>query len=55
MTTPTGPGITAPPQIPTFVGSTVARANGGQNLTPYQNVNAPAGYGDDDKSPWRGN
>jgi hypothetical protein len=47
MTTPTGPGITSPIQIPSYVGSMVKPASGGQNLTPYQNVTAPAGYGGD--------
>jgi hypothetical protein len=47
MTTPTGPGITSPITTPSYVGSMVKPANGGQNLTPYQNVNAPAGFGGD--------
>src|SRR6202035_488813 len=45
MTTPTGPGITV--GSPVYVGSTVARASGGQNLTPYQNVFAPVQMGGD--------
>ena len=47
MTTPTGPGITTPITTPSFVGSVVKPANGGQNLTPYQNVFAPARMGGD--------
>jgi hypothetical protein len=47
MTTPTGPGITTPITTPSYVGSMVKPATGGQNLTPYQNVIAPAGIGGD--------
>jgi hypothetical protein len=47
MTTPTGPGITAPPQVPTFVGLVRTPVPVGQNLTPNPNVNAPAGMGGD--------
>lgn len=46
MTTPTGPGVTAP-QAPAFSGSMVKTATGGQNLTPYQNVPAAAQMGGD--------
>ena len=45
MTTPTGPGITSPVTTPSYVGSMVKTATGGQSLTPYKNVTAPAGYG----------
>jgi hypothetical protein len=47
MTTPTGPGITTPATTATYVGTESGLAGGGQNLTPYQNVYAPAGIGGD--------
>jgi hypothetical protein len=46
VTTPTGPGITSP-QAPSFVGAASTFANGGQNLTPYQNVFALVQMGGD--------
>jgi hypothetical protein len=47
VTTPTGPGITSPITTPSFIGSMVKPATGGQNLTPYQNVTAIARMGGD--------
>ncbi len=47
MTTKTGPGITTPVTTTSYSGSMVKTASGGQNLTPYQNVTAPAGFGGD--------
>jgi hypothetical protein len=47
MTTPTGPGITTPVQIPSYLGSVRQQNPVGQNLSANPNVNAPAGYGGD--------
>lgn len=47
MTTPTGPGITTPAQVPSYLGSVRQQNPVGQNLSANPNVNAPAGYGGD--------
>lgn len=47
MTTPTGPGITTPAQVPSFLGATRSPAPVGQNLNANPNVFAPAGLGGD--------
>jgi len=47
MTTPTGPGITTPAQIPSYLGSVRQQNTVGQNLSANPNVSAPAGYGGD--------
>jgi hypothetical protein len=47
MTTPTGPGITTPVQVPSYLGSVRQQNPVGQNLSANPNVNAPAGYGGD--------
>jgi hypothetical protein len=47
MTTPTGPGITSPIQIPSYLGAVRQQNPVGQNLNANPNVTAPAGYGGD--------
>jgi len=47
MTTPTGPGITAPATTASYFGGTRQQSPVGQNLSPNPNVYAPATmYGD---------
>jgi hypothetical protein len=47
VTTPTGPGITAPPQVPSYLGAVRQQNPVGQNLNANPNVFAPAGFGGD--------
>jgi hypothetical protein len=43
VTTPTGPGITTPVQVPSFLGAVRQQNPVGQNLNANPNVFAPAG------------